>query len=496
MNFVMLFFVAALIYSLYAMTAGWGSSIAGIHGFRQTQTAITAYYLKLGGPWFAYETPVLGAPWSIPFEFPLYQWMVAAVSGMLGTPLDQTGRAVSVACFYLTLLPMTLLLRDLGVSPWQRWLSAAMMLMTPLYLFWSRAFMIESLALLLSMTALAVAARCMRESPRATLLVLGAAFGMLAAMVKITTFFPFALGIGALAVWRWNSLAGEAGGTRARQAGAIIFCLVVLPLIAAIAWTRFADSIKALNPSAAGFITSEALQSWNFGTLQQRLSGAPFEIVFRMLRDLFGHAELAVLLLVILPFAGRFRKLMLAGVLIVVATLFTFTNLHVVHNYYQYAIGIFLVIAMALGLAHLIEREDRWRWAGLALLGLLLFFQTRIDWPSVNRTEDTALLAVADAAKRLTMPDEVLLIYGEDWSSVLPYYSERRALMDRVTGMDPDGAKSRSAFSAMADVKIGAMLFCRPARHAPDKMLRLLIHHRMSPEVAFSNEACQIHLPR
>src|SRR4051812_9418753 len=37
------------------------------NAFRQTQTALTAYWLLKGGPLLAYITPVAGFPWAIPF---------------------------------------------------------------------------------------------------------------------------------------------------------------------------------------------------------------------------------------------------------------------------------------------------------------------------------------------------------------------------------------------------------------------------------------------
>jgi hypothetical protein len=66
-------FVGALLHGLVVLTYGWGNTILDIHGFRQSQTAISAYYLLHGGAWVAYETPVLGPLWSIQMEFPLYQ---------------------------------------------------------------------------------------------------------------------------------------------------------------------------------------------------------------------------------------------------------------------------------------------------------------------------------------------------------------------------------------------------------------------------------------
>ena len=54
-----------------------------LHSFRQCQTGITAYWFDWQNPWqsfFNYETPEFGVPWKVPFEFPLYQAVVSAIS--------------------------------------------------------------------------------------------------------------------------------------------------------------------------------------------------------------------------------------------------------------------------------------------------------------------------------------------------------------------------------------------------------------------------------
>lgn len=86
----------SICFSLWAVSVGWYHSIFDFHGFRQAQTAISANSILYGGPILHYETPVLGPPWSIPFEFPLYQVLVALLAKLLSSPLDQTGRFVSV----------------------------------------------------------------------------------------------------------------------------------------------------------------------------------------------------------------------------------------------------------------------------------------------------------------------------------------------------------------------------------------------------------------
>jgi hypothetical protein len=47
------------------------------------------------GAWLKYEDPVMGPPWSLPFEFPLYQWIVAE-------SVRLTGERLLVAMIQLT----------------------------------------------------------------------------------------------------------------------------------------------------------------------------------------------------------------------------------------------------------------------------------------------------------------------------------------------------------------------------------------------------------
>jgi hypothetical protein len=144
------YFGIALLSSLWASSIGWSHAISDLHGWRQDETAIRAYFIGQGGPWLGYETPVLGPPWPIPHEFPAYQMLVVGLNRATGLPLEQAGRAVSVSLFYTTLLLAYLLLAECGVLRRHRLLVIALWLTSPLYLFWSRTFMIESTALCLA----------------------------------------------------------------------------------------------------------------------------------------------------------------------------------------------------------------------------------------------------------------------------------------------------------------------------------------------------------
>src|SRR5207302_1793389 len=103
-----------------------------------------------------YETPVLGAPFSLPFELPLYQWLSARLSTLGGLPLETAGRLVSEAFFLLTAAALFAALGALGIPRPRRLAFVSILLVSPVYLFWSPTFMIESTALCLCMAWLAL----------------------------------------------------------------------------------------------------------------------------------------------------------------------------------------------------------------------------------------------------------------------------------------------------------------------------------------------------
>jgi hypothetical protein len=173
-------FWALLAHSAAILAMRWNQPLVGEHGFRQTQTALSVFWLLRGGPWLAYWTPVLGPPWSIPFEFPLFQWIVALLARM-GVGLDPAGRCVAWAFGVLALFPLRRIATHLDIDPW---IVGCLYLASPLYLYWSTAFLIDTCALFLCTEFLAL----MMEDKW----ILGMFVGILAALVKLPSFVIFA----------------------------------------------------------------------------------------------------------------------------------------------------------------------------------------------------------------------------------------------------------------------------------------------------------------
>lgn len=460
-----LLLAAALLISCAALVASWNLPILELHGFRQTQTAISSYWMASSSNWLAYPTPILGYPWSIPLEFPVYQALALAVSKALPVTLDQAGRLVSWLFAIASLWPLRRCLRELGASHSLVGVSSVFFLLSPLYLFWSRAFLIESTALFLSLgfLALVVVSRRRRDA-----LVVSAMFAcaLLAALVKITTFFGFALAAAAVLVlehWRHRHAWGVRD-TVSRYAPAAVSVLAAL--LALEAWLHFADLEKSKTVWGAA-LGSHNLDLWNFGTWEQRIGPALWrDVVFgRAPGDLLGFRWLLpVLALPALLVRGN-RALAWAALLLYLAPFLVFTNVHFVHNYYQYANGIFLLVLAACGVEAIAVRAGRWLGFAAVLLVCVLMlagfrrdFLGRIQWqgPDVTRP-----LALADVARRNSSPDEVILAFGLDWSAEVPYYAERRAMLvpdwiqpNLLLGMQADPHRM------LGDLRLGLVIDC------------------------------------
>ncbi|QIB35836.1 glycosyltransferase family 39 protein [Ancylobacter pratisalsi] len=459
--------IGLCVYAAYILFIGLTFPIVDNFYFRQTQTALTTYWLLQGGPWFAYETPVLGAPWAIPFEFPVFQLIVAGV-GALGVPLDAAGRLVNFLFFIATLWPLALLFRTLQLSRASYLATAILFVASPLYLYWSRTFLIESCALFFALFWLTLLVRYLAGGGLAC--VIGAIVaGTLAVLAKATTFPAFAL-LGALyALW---ILAGRlrSGESYSRLLAAVfvIGCIGLVPLAIGTVWVAYSDHVKMANQFGA-MMTSSSLAKWNFGTLDQRLTARLWNevLIGRMAPDILGYFfVVGVLLVGVGLVAPRRRWAVLAAILGFFTPILLFFNVHMVHSYYQVANAIFLLAAVGLGVGSLFENgHPRIALLGLAVLagGQIAFFNA--SYRPVIKAEQVPiqdrLLRIGLVARENTRPDQSLIVIGDDWSSAIPYYAQRKSLA--VGGWFPRPLVEHVVTdpqSLLGDRPLGGIVYC------------------------------------
>lgn len=429
------------------ISIGWKNGNLPGQEFRQSQTALSALFIQRDHDFsLAYPTPVFGAPWSLPMEFPLYQWTVVKVSDLTGWPLIQTGRGVTAAGFYFALAALFPLLGRLGLSPARRLIVMGLVLSCPLYLFYSRAFLIESMALAFSLWFLVAFLRFM-EAPAAGRLALVALLGVGAGLVKVTTFMVFLIPAG---LWTlWLMARGRQQGLAAiARTGAWALASIAVPLAATFWWTRFADGVKMQNLSAS-FLRSTNLVGFNFGTTDTRFSADTLALHWKNLsHNLAGPLVLIFATMLAVTMSRRWWRQIVFCLGCYFGTLALFPTLYAWHDYYAIANAMLLLTAIGLAVAGSFDARRAWMpWA--LLLGLHAS-QYATYWSTYHQMQEAVSPGGSEMTKAIrgmTDPDEVIVAAGYDWDSSLPFYARRRALMIR-SGMEHDWGYLHSAFKA------------------------------------------------
>ena len=453
----------ALVIHIKLATIGWRNTLCDLHSFRQTQTAISAYYTIKNGFSLNYITPILGKPWSIPMEFPLFQWIVALAVLVFKVPLDQCGRFFNLLFFYLSFIPVYFLLTRFINRKAYVLVFFCIMLACPFYIFWSRTFLIESLAVFLSLTYLA---GVVHISPnRKFFLAISCIAGTLAGLTKITTFLVFVIPAFAFVLHLWLF---EVHGFReffinARSQIITIIALFIIPLLINVCWIHFADQQKLLNPLASQFITSSALRGWTFGTLNQRLQCETWMRCLIFSRFFLSCDKIWSLIIIGILFltSRRYWKQALFCVFCYLCGPLIFTNLYYIHDYYYYANGFFLLFALGFLVLGLIE-NNKWiifSICGYVVLPLLMasMYQTYYRcFYDLQKNNPTQYIEMVDAVRYFTKENDVILIYGFDWSPEIPYYSQRRAMMWPDWPMDDPRLKS--AITLLENEKVAAVI--------------------------------------
>jgi hypothetical protein len=425
-----------LVFNVAAASIGWGHTILDTMSFRQCHTALSARFM-LGHQYrVLYETPLFGPPWTVPHEFPLYQWAVAGLSTTTGYPLDQSGRLVNRVFFLLSLFPCYSLLRMLGLPYWCRLVTLCLLLVSPFYVFWSRTFMMESTALFFSLCYMACCVS-FAQAPRVSTGLGALALGVLAALAKVTTFAGPVMVVGFLVLWLVaRYLRGPLSGRGLALRAATLGVAVAVPTACAFGWTHLADEQMRQNPLAV-FLTSENLRLWHYGKPGMRFEIQTWDVLLGRVTLVLGLPPQSywLLLAAVLPglVRDRRRALLVVGCLAVFFTPpFVFTSLHYYHEYYAFATNVFLIGAVGIGLASLHEGGRGLRQVGYGLTVTLLVLAPVGFWVTyvpVQRIDGGESIPASAATEQCTRPEEVIVVLGDDYCSEVPYYSGRRALM-------------------------------------------------------------------
>ncbi|MFU8797103.1 MAG: hypothetical protein ACNA7Y_00125 [Gammaproteobacteria bacterium] len=410
-----------------------------LYAFRQGQTALTAYWIVQNGFSFAYETPVGGAPWSIPFEFPIYQYLVVIIYELFGTSLEAAGRLTSFAFLLGCLYPAKVIVRKLELSPNVFFVFACLLLSSPLYLYWGRMFMIETTALFFALSSIPLFLDFYQKHikwqwPSVFFFML---FSTLAMLQKSTTGFPVLTILGIL--WLFNQIKYTQKIIHIITARNIFLVLLafVMPVLIGMLWVYYTDLLKAQN-TLGTHLTSTELSTWNWGTLEQRFSPSVFkEIVWRRLVKENAGNTLGFFLFAYVLFSAhlpKLKKLIFLCMVFYALPIALFTNLHIIHPYYQAACLLFALAGLAIIIGEWIPEVSKKLFLipliTVLFMGLNLyrFYQNYLPIMRIqhNIVQDREL-RIAKIIQKAIPPTHGFIAYGFDWSSVLAYLAQRKS---------------------------------------------------------------------
>jgi len=449
-----------------------GQAPYDLHAFRQTQTALTAYWFLQDGFRLAYETPVGGYPWSIPFEFPIYQALVAGIAKVTGCHLEIAGRLLSYVFLCACVFPARQIVSKLALPRTVFLAFVALLFSSPVYLYWGRTFMIETAALFFAVAAIPFWLDMLKRPALRPALGF-AVFSTLAILQKATTEIPLLGVLGAAWLWHLVRSSGTVAALWRKENLAIGMLAFIVPLAIGAAWVIYSDVIKSENPLGVQ-LTSRALNAWNWGRPEQRFSadllvGALWKRLFE--QNLGGYVGAFALCVGItrLPYFASSRTAVALCVAAGLLPLFLFSNLYIVHKYYLAA----NTMALLFGLSIVAGAVSRIR-AELTLVGVTLvvalnlsvfvreyLLVTEIVFTARNSTE----IAVGEVLQRETAPTQSFVAFGNDWSSSLAYASRRKSFT-----VAPFFARYTEAQEHperfVGDESLGAVVACVPGANS------------------------------
>jgi tetratricopeptide (TPR) repeat protein len=171
------------------------------------------------------------------------------------------------------------------------------------------------------------------------------------------------------------------------------------------------------------------------------------------------------------------------------------------HSYYAVANLVFFLVAMGLSIVGLLERGG-WRKAfGVALFVATLaaaVYQHQTLYLPLQHHPNRWPLRIAEMIRLTTKPDDVIVIYGYEWSPEIAYYAQRRALM---LPHWVDAKEADAAFRELDKLSVGAMVIIRPEfgegwrPPSAEEYAKQRQRWKLSSAACYRDQACEVYPP-
>jgi len=494
---VMTFLVA--FFAFYFAIRYSGQPLLEAHGFRQTQTALTSYWMIIDGWRLAYETPVVGYPWSIPMEFPIYQTLVALISWAGNFPLGTVGRLVSFAFVFACAWPAWKICKRCNLSTTAFWIFVSLLWSSPLYLFWGRTFMIETAALFFIFAAIPYFIDLLADKTSWKSILLFAFWATLGALQKISTAIPTMVIMAFLVLIKY--LVRKPFKMPSMQKIIQITVAFFLPVLIGYAWSYYSNMIRAEN-IMGGILDSWSLTKWMVGSFQMRFDPHVIKTILWdriTLQNAGGTIGVAILVAGFMWGDNKNRKLILTCLTIFIFPLAVFTNAHYIHDYYQASSMLFLIAGLAFSISSLTNKSNtNIYWQFLLAFSIITsnyyWFFTGYGKTAENKIDSSTnyYLSVSDVVRQNTDPQSALVIFGNDWSSEIGFYSERKSLtvMNEVFEEVWEAPQKY-----IGGLELGAIINCLNEPHPPSLQDFLLRNEIRNHPYVYQIQNCFIWIP-
>lgn len=387
--------------------------------FRQTQTAWGIREVANHGLNFLnLKMPVLGPPYKVPFEFPLFQNISGLVAHFFNLNPAFSGRLVALV-FYVADIVLMIQLSRFVVRREVFVIFLPLLLFTPYAFEWSDACLIESCALFFLLASLNFY-RIFLEKKRMPLMVVCILSLILAMLVKITTAVPLAPALLFFILFRKKRKINS-------RYGLLLLVSIVISYIPTLVWTRYADHVKAESALSA-WLTSQRLLYWNFGTFGSRFNLHNLQAVVGRIWLIGGFLVVVGVSVAIREREHLTSKLILCG--LAVSPICIYFNLYVVHDYYYLAIFPFVILAISY-LFDVHENLERHLITSfLSVVIPMLFVLWTVQFHSRNYLDilhmdrNSTINGVAELRQISNVKDKILVV-GCDWDPSFLYQVDR-----------------------------------------------------------------------
>jgi hypothetical protein len=220
-----------------------------------------------------------------------------------------------------------------------------------------------------------------------------------------------------------------------------------------------------------------------------------------------GHKAVLIAAMLGVAVACRRRALFLLCLVVPLIHFAVFTPLHLSHGYDQYAVGLFVPLAVGVAVVALLELGGWRRFAAWTLMALAIascvaaWRQQMLPLQRMDAYRRPAwFVRLARALAESTAPGDVIVGFGMSANPEVPYYARRRALMWPSWGdPSPDGEDVEAALVALKGHHVGALFTC-PSGVAGETLERFCEYAGLEPSPrielpAGGRGSCLVYLP-